>query len=137
MKIRVLDNSDRPRILELFESQNFTYDLPDLRSFVAAQVLEDEGQIIQAVLARPTVELYFLGDPEWRTPQWRMEALRKIHESMRLELRGKGFEDVHVFLPPEKEKSFGRRLMKSFHWTRPLWTCLTRPTAAVGEWKVG
>lgn len=133
MKLRTLETTDQARILELFAHQNFTYDMPDLREFVAAQVLEADGKIVQAVLARPTVELYFLGDPGWRTPQWRLEALKKIHESMRLELHSKGFADVHVFLPPEKEKSFGRRLMRQFHWTRPLWRCLTRPTAPVRE----
>lgn len=136
MHIRTLATADAPRLGELFRRQGFDYELPDLRALVATQGLIDpgnaDGEIVQAVLARPTVELYFLADESWRTPAWRREGLAKIHESMRLELHGKGFEDVHVFLPPEKARSFGKRLMNDFGWTKPLWTPLTRPTAARG-----
>lgn len=132
MLVRTLESSDTPRLRELFEQQGFDYDLPSLRQMVAAQGIEDQGEIVQAVLARPTVELYFLVDENWRNPAWRLEALRKIHESMRRDLHGKGFEDVHVFLPPEKARSFARRLIKEFGWTEPLWSPLTRPTAPRG-----
>ena len=132
MKLRTLNNLDQPRLNSFFEMQGFDYELPDIRTMVAAQGIEAEGQIVQAVLARPTVELYFLADPDWRTPAWRLEALRKIHEAMRVDLQGKGFTDAHVFLPPEKSDSFGKRLMSDFHWTQPLWTPLTRSTEAKG-----
>lgn len=132
MLIRPVESADAPRLRELFEQQGFEYDLPSLRQMVAAQALEDQGTVVQAVLARPTVELYFLVDEHWRNPAWRLDALRKIHESMRRDLHGKGFEDAHVFLPPQKARSFGKRLMKDFGWTEPLWTPLTRPTAPRG-----
>jgi hypothetical protein len=132
MLVRTLDTADTPRLEELFEQQGFDYELPNVREMVAAQGLEDQGELVQAVLARPTVELYFLADQHWRNPAWRLAGLRKIHESMRLELHGKGFEDVHVFLPPEKARSFAQRLMNDFGWTQPLWTPLTRPTAPRG-----
>lgn len=126
--IRRLESSDSARLQELFELQGFDYDLPDLRTLVAAQAFDD-GEIQQAVLARPTVELYFLADPKWSTALRRFQVLQDLHESMRRDLHGKGFEDAHVFLPPEKTKSFGRRLMRDFGWVRPLWTPLTRSTA--------
>lgn len=129
MIVRAVHSGDATRLQELFTAQGFDYELPDVRSFVAAQGVEDDGQFVQAVLARPTVELYFLADPTWKTPGYRHEGLRKVHESMRLELAAKGFEDAHVFLPPEKSKSFARRLMQEFGWTHPLWFALTRSTA--------
>lgn len=129
MYVRPITSSDYPRLRELFAEQGFDYELPDYGELVAGHVVEDGGQIVQAVLARPTVELYFLGDERWQTPAWRMEALRKVHESMRCDLQGKGFSDVHAFLPPEKAKSFSRRLVRNFGWTEPLWKSLTRPTA--------
>lgn len=132
MNIRTATNLDVERLRELFSLQGFDYDLPDVRRMVAAQVLEADGNIVQAVLARPTTELYFLADPQWRTPAWRMEAFRKIHESVRRELHGKGVEDAHVFLPPEKAKGFAQRLMTDFNWAMPLWTPLTRSTKAKG-----
>lgn len=128
MKLRVIESNDLPRLQELFARQGFEYDFPDLRAMVGALAVEDGGAVVQAVLARPTVELYFLLDAEWRSPQWRMEALRQLHEAMRRDLRGKGFADAHVWIPPEK-KSFVSRLMRSFGWTRPAWTSLTRSTA--------
>lgn len=129
MKLRVIESKDLPRLKELFAQQGFEYDFPDLRPMVGALAVEDEGVIVEAVMARPTVELYFLGDAKWRTPQMRMEALKVLHEAMRRELCGKGFEDAHVWIPPQK-KSFVRRLMRNFGWTAPLWTNLTRSTAA-------
>lgn len=128
MKLRAIESSDLGRLRELFAQQGFEYDFPDLRMMVGALALEDEGRIVQAVLARPTTELYFLADSAWRTPQWRMHGLREIHEAMRRELAGKGFEDVHVWIPPQK-KNFISRLMRSFGWTRPQWTNLTRTTS--------
>lgn len=128
MKLRVIESADLLRLKELFERQGFTYDFPDLRAMVAALAAVADGKIVQAVLARPTVELYFLIDGQWRNPSWRMEALRQLHEAMRRELHGKGFEDAHTWIPPEK-KSFVSRLMRSFDWTRPQWTSLTRSTS--------
>ena len=132
MKVRQAESADFPRIQQLFEQQGFAYQLPDRREFVAGQVVEDEHGVVMAILARPTVELYMLADPTWKTPAMRFEALRKIHESMRLELRAKGFHYVHVWIPPQK-KSFVQRLKKSFGWVgdgSPEWTCLTRSTEA-------
>lgn len=129
MKVRQVESLDWPRLRQLFEAQGFDYELPSRDEFVAGHAIDDNG-IPMAILARPTVELYMLADPNWKTPQWRFEALRKLHESLRLELRAKGFRDVHVWLPPQKEKSFGRRLMRSFGWNQPLWKCFSRSTEA-------
>jgi hypothetical protein len=128
MKLRPIESRDVPELQKLFERQGLKYDFPDLRMLVGALAIEDQGRIVQAVLARPTIELYFLGDDKWRNPQWRMEALTHLHEAMRRELQAKGFEDAHVWIPPQK-KSFVSRLMRSFGWTRPQWTNLTRSTS--------
>ena len=132
MKLRRIESQDVPRLKELFALQGIEYDLPDLRMLVGALGVEADGQIQHAVLARSTVELYFLSNSAWRSPQWRMEALKQMHEAMRRELQGKGFADAHVWIPPQK-KSFVSRLMRSFGWTRPLWTNLTRSTAPLAR----
>lgn len=129
MTIRPIASADLPRLRELFARQGFEYEFPDLHALVGALALEDEGVIVQVVLARPTTELYFLGDSTWRNPRWRMEALTRLHEAMRRELHAKGFEDVHAWIPPEK-KSFVRRLKRSFGWTESHWSSLSRSTAA-------
>lgn len=129
MKVRDCELSDLPRLQELFNQHGFAYDLPDLSRMLSAKVVEADGAIVQAILARTTVEMYMLGDRQWATPALRFAALQKVHEAMRQELVTKGIEDVHAFLPPSIAKSFSSRLMRSFHWTKPLWTALTRPTA--------
>lgn len=116
---------DYPHLVELFQKQSFEYELPDFGEpqFIARKVIVDEsGTPVMAVCARRTVELYLLGDPGWKTPRWRYEALKLAHEAMRKELVRLGIQDVHAWLPPQVAKSFGRRLMNDFGWVRPLWT---------------
>ena len=76
MKLRVIESGDRPQLEALFEKQGFEYILPDRDTLVAAIAVEDGGRIVQAVLARPTIELYFLMDAEWKSPALRMEEFR-------------------------------------------------------------
>lgn len=129
MKVRDCEPSDLPRLQELFNQHGFEYDLPDLSRMLSAKVVESDGAIVQAILARTTVEVYMLGDQQWSTPALRFAALQKIHEAMRQELVIKGIEDVHCWLPPQVAKSFGRRLRHSFGWAKPLWEHMTRSTA--------
>jgi len=103
--------------------------MPDLLEpqFVSKRALYDEnGAFVACVVARKTVELYFLGNQEWRTPRWRLEALKKLHEDMNGKLRTLGFTDGHVWLPPQVGKSFGKRLIKIFGWQANDWRCLSR-----------
>lgn len=130
-RVRECQESDLPRLREIFAKQGFEYDFPDLAAaqFVAKQVVVDDNDVVQmAVCARQTVELYMLADGEWSTPKWRFEALKAIHESMRKDLAAKGFEDAHLWLPPQLVKSFSRRLMRCFRWRRPVWADLCRDT---------
>lgn len=127
MAVRQLKQSDWPMLLELFAKQGFTYELP--KNFAVKHVVTNGNDVpVMAILARPTVELYMLLDAEWESPAMRMEALKHIHESVRRELETRGFEDANIWIPPVKEKSFGRRLMKSFGWKKNLWSCYTRRT---------
>jgi hypothetical protein len=130
MRARPIEGRDWGELRRLFAAQGFDYELPERASLVAALAIEAGGEIVQAVLARPTVELYFLGRENWKTPARRMAALRILHEAMRRELRSAGFLDAHVWIPPEK-KNFVSRLMRSFGWTQPLWTNLARSTAPI------
>ncbi len=111
--------------------QGFDYALPDVRKMMSAHVLIADGQVVQALLAKPTVEMYFLSDPEWRNPAWRLQGLTKLHEVVRLDLNGKGIEQVHAWLPPQIADSFGQRLVRDFGWEKSPWPCYERPTKAI------
>ena len=113
----------------LHSQQGWEYDFPDLdaEEFVVKRAVYDEdGRVVGAVVARKTVELYFLGDPEWRTPRWRLEALKTLHEGVRIELARLGYSDGHIWIPPQVKRGFVRRLRKMFGWQDNNWQCLSR-----------
>jgi hypothetical protein len=128
MQVRDYQPEDKPEVEALFRKRGIEYDLPDFndRQFVVRQVVIDDGRIVQALMARQTTELYYICDANWRTPLWRFHALGTLHKTMKLMLHMLGIKDVHIWIPPQLEKSFGRRLMRSFGWKRNLWTDYVR-----------
>lgn len=117
---RPLTIEDEPEIRRLFEQQGFEYELPTEGFFAGCGIFED-GKLVQAVAARKTCELYLFADQAWGTPAWRLAALKRLHEDMGRELKRLGYTDAHIWLPPEIAKSFGRRLMRTFGWSKQLW----------------
>ena len=134
MTLRRLQISDIERLRELHASQGFAYPFPDLAdpNFVEQWVIADEqGNPAQCLLARRTVELFWIADPTWGTPRWRYESFRVMHEHMRLKLHGQGYRDAHLWVPPALVKSFARRLRNGFGWLRNDWLCLSRTTERI------
>jgi hypothetical protein len=72
---------------------------------------------------KPTAEAFLLLDPEWQTPGLRMAALKALHEDIRKLLLPMNIPEVHTWLPPEFEKTFGRRLIRNFGWQPAEWKC--------------
>lgn len=123
MHTRKMSAGDAPQIEQIFKAQGFDYELPRIESgnILAKRVLCDGGSVRMGVMARVTVELYGFVDPSWETPAVRLYALQTLHEEMRRELKEKGVEDGHFWCPPQLVKSFGRRMMRMFGWSRPQW----------------
>jgi hypothetical protein len=128
MTIREYAPEDEQALRELHEMQGHPYEFPDLNDpqFVGIIVMEDGGKIVQAVAARKTIEVYFLADPKWKTPAWRLVAFAKIHLVLHMAMLALGFRDSHCWLPPSVEKSFGRRLTSGFGWVRSPWSCFSK-----------
>jgi len=127
--IRPYRPEDESALREMHAAQGFDYPFPDLTQpeFVSLLVAVDENDVpVQAVLARKTVEIYFLGQKEWRNPAWRMETLAKLHFGMHGLLLAQGYTDAHCWMPPQVSKSFGRRLRKVFGWVESRWTCFAK-----------
>lgn len=129
MTIRGMLPSDIPRLEQLHKEAGFDYPFPKLdKDFLPVPVIVDENnQVVMAIASMPCVEVFFFMDKNWETPGMKMEAFRLIHEFARRELSRKGFVEVNAFLPPEIEKSFGRKLIKKFKWRKGLgWPCFSR-----------
>lgn len=124
-----MQSEDVPVLRKLYEEHGFEYDFPDLEQdeFFAKLVLVDEDDVPrQAILMRITAEMFLLQDKNWETPGIRNEAFARIHEAARRVADAVGVKDVHAWLPPEIEKSFGRRLKTRFGWVQQLWPCFSR-----------
>lgn len=55
-------------------------------------------------------ECYLFVDHECSTPRERLEGLRLLQDDLIAQSRRLGFDQLYCCLPPEVEKSFGRRL---------------------------
>jgi len=120
--VRPYRASDEPILRAIHKAQGFDYEFPDLGRFEGVLVSTDENDSpIQAIAARKTVEMYFLGDPNYRTPRWRMAHFAALHEEMHKFLLDRGYTDVLAFIPPEIVKSFGKRLQRTFGWVPGRW----------------
>jgi hypothetical protein len=121
---------DRAMIESWHKASGFDYELPDFKkeAFASAKVIESDGKPVAAALARLTVEIYGFCDPEFDVPVLRLEALKILHREISEELKAKRIKTAHAWLPPEIAKSFGRKLLKLFRWTRPHpgWPCYVK-----------
>jgi len=124
MIIRAYRPEDRETLERIHAEQAFTYPFPNLEDptfFLKMVIEDDDGKVIQAIVLHLTAEAYFLGDKKAGSPQSRFDAFVRLHdECARLAYYPGGLSDIHAFLPPEVEKSFGRRLLK-LGWVTEPW----------------
>jgi hypothetical protein len=128
MRVREYNEADFDALVAMHRAQGFDYALPNLADpiFVSKLVLEDEdssgtgkgtSKIVMASLARLTCEMYLLVDPHAGTPRERYARLLELHRSGAADLRARGLDDAHAWLPPPIAKRFGRRL-EGIGWIR-------------------
>ncbi len=120
MRVREYTEADLDALERMHAQQGFDYAFPDLRDpiFVSKLVLEDDGgRAVMASLARLTCEIYLLADPAAGTARERYARLVSLHQVAARDLRQRGLDDVHAWLPPRIAKRFGRRL-ELLGWVR-------------------
>lgn len=128
---RWCESRDLERLRQMHAAMGFAYELPDPKNknVVARFVTEEAGRAVAAVIGRRTAEAYFLLDQEWGTPAQRYAAFLELHNRACETGALLGFEDVNVFLPPQVERSFGKRLL-SLGWRTyeqgQEWRCYCR-----------
>jgi len=114
VRIRPYVKEDFPAVIALFNKQQFVYEFPTEDEFVDIQLVVNEEDEIQMVLAsRKIIEYYLLVNPDREINAWTTFAYIKllIAESWK-KLAKAGYKQVFAFLPPEIAKNFGRRLIK-------------------------
>lgn len=132
--VRWVERRDIPALRKLHAAMGFAYDLPDVRNknVIARFVAVDQGKVVAAVVGRRTTEAYFLLDAEWADPARRYAAFLELHNRALDVGAMLGYEDTNAFLPPEVERSFGRRLL-NLGWRTyedgQEWRCYTRDLA--------
>ncbi len=125
MLIRGYTPADLDALRRMHARQGFDYTFPDIDDpiFVSKLVVEDEaGRAVMASLARLTCEIYLLADPEAGTPRERLSAIAALDRAGEKDLRSRGLDDAHAWLPPPVARRFGRRL-EALGWIRDdAWT---------------
>ena len=133
MRVREYNEGDIGALVAMHRAQGFDYALPDFADpiFVSKLVLEDRdsggarngaSKIVMASLARLTCEMYLLVDPHAGTPRERYARLLELQRAGANDLRARGLDDAHAWLPPPIAKRFGRRL-EGLGWIRDdAWT---------------
>lgn len=123
--VREYTEADLNALVAMHRAQGFDYAFPDLRDplFVSKLVLTDDaGAPAMAAIARLTCEMYLLADPKAGTPRERYARLLELHRAGAADLRARGLDDAHAWLPPRIAKRFGRRLQR-LGWLRDdAWT---------------
>lgn len=125
MLIRAYTPADLDALRRMHARQGFDYAFPDIDDpiFLSKLVVEDQtGRAVMASLARLTCEIYLLADPAAGTPRERLSAIAALDCAGENDLRSRGLDDAHAWLPPPVARRFGRRL-ESLGWIRDdAWT---------------
>lgn len=130
-----MEERDIPAIEAIHAAAGYKFPLPDLRSEMmeGAEVVVDELDTpIMAAAAKRGVELYLFCAPGGSMhPTVKMEAVRMLHESLRDTIVSKGYTEGYACVPPEIERSWGRKLKRIFGWDR-AWS-----SYRILDWKGG
>ena len=125
MRIRAYTPADLDALRRMHSRQGFDYAFPDIDDpiFLSKLVVEDDaGRAVMASLARLTCEIYLLADPAAGTPHERLSAIAALDRAGEEDLRSRGLDDAHAWLPPPVARRFGRRL-EALGWIRDdAWT---------------
>ncbi len=125
MLIRPYTDADLSALQRMHAAQGFDYAFPDLRNplFLSKLVVEDDaGHAVMASLGRLTCEAYLLVDPAAGKPRERYARLIALQRAAEFDLRTRGLEDAHAWLPPRIAARFGRRIAQ-LGWLRDdAWT---------------
>jgi hypothetical protein len=114
MILRPVQPGDRPLIDSLMKLKEWP--LPE-GNYLSQIAVIDDDRAVAFGFSRLVSEAYFVNDPNWRTPAWRWEALKLVHNAARDETVAKGIRKSITWTPNSIAKAYGRRL-SSLGWVR-------------------
>jgi hypothetical protein len=120
MKMRNLVESDIPVLREMHRKGGLAYDFPDLRGSKTEAVVvvaDENNEPVAAAVAERLIQVSLLLKED-EHPAAKLHWVKLLHEGLASELSSKGYHEANCFIPPQLEKSFGRRLMRTFQWVR-------------------
>lgn len=110
-KIRPIGTADIPALQDLHQRSGLTYPFPFLGygdGMVSKLALvDDSGKITAAALGKMTVETYLLLDMA-ASARRRWERICELSSWYELDLRQKGIDSAHAFIPPALEDFAGQ-----------------------------
>lgn len=135
MKTRPMESRDIPAIEAIHALAGYKFPLPDLQGEMIEGievVVDDSDAVIMAAAAKRGVEIYLFCPPGGPIhPAVKMEGVRMLHESMRNTIVARGYTEAYACVPPEIERSWGRKLRRFFGWSR-AWS-----SYRIMDWKGG
>jgi hypothetical protein len=118
MTVRDYRPDDLRHFQRMHEAMGFDYLLPDFDKMEAVKVVVDENDLpLAAAGAEKILQLYFLCG-KFEHPAAQLHSITLLHAAMAPPLREKGYHEVNAFLPPSIARSFGRRLERTFGWSK-------------------
>lgn len=125
--IRAYEESDFEAIQRMHAQSGLPPEcLPDLTNpnFRVKIIADHQGQAVQAGFVKLTGEGYVLISPEFGEPGERLEVVERLIAAGLAEAASAGLDQVTVWIPPEIERSFGRRL-ESLGFAKSRWASYT------------
>lgn len=109
-------SGDEPTLRAIYDQRGYKFDLPNRHSVLTESALiveSDAGEIIAAGFAVRVPEIVLLmGNGH---PVVRLEAIRRLHDEMREDLRRKGYKFALSMVSPNF-RAFARHLKRKFGW---------------------
>jgi len=78
--------------------------------YAVKRTVIQQGTIAMCGVLKITSEVYLLLDHKVGDPEQRWQWLQELSEDLKQRGYAKGLEDLTLWVPPEVEKSFGKRL---------------------------
>lgn len=134
MQVREYTDADFQRVRDMYRKSGYDYQLPSLsgQEFFSRRVVGSGDSIGMAAFLRHTAEVYLVCDHDWRTPAWRLEALRQLQLASTSDARDHGVKEIAGFVPPPIDKKFGKRLVRMGwnYFKGEEWRCYSLLTGA-------
>jgi hypothetical protein len=118
VRIRPICREDYVSLETIYAQRGYKFDLPSIDSPLTEEaiIVESEtGEIIAAGFAICIPEIVLLMNHGH--PVVKLEAIRRIHEEMRANLRRKGYERAFAVVSPAL-KAYARHMMRKFQWVK-------------------